>query len=563
MLESLHVKNLALMEEAEVSFSEGFNILTGETGAGKSILIGSINLALGEKVQKEMLREGAGGELEPALVELVFRVTSDRQREQLAGLSVTLEDDEVIFSRRIVNGRGTAKVNSESMPASKVREIAGILIDIHGQNEHQSLLSKKKHLEILDEYAGEKILGPKKKLAESYRAYRELADELAAAGMGDEERLREISFLEYEVREIEDAALREGEDDELEEHYRLYQNAQKVTEAAGAAYECTGGLDGAGEKTGRALHALSPATAYDGRLAQLEGELSEIDGLISDFNRELSEYMGSLDFDGEDSYETERRLNEVNRLKEKYGGSIPAVLSSLEEKRARLGKLKDYDAYLEDLRARLGEEEERLREACGEVSSIRKEYAKRLTAAATDALRDLNFLDVRFEMSFSATESYTANGCDDAEFLISTNPGEPLKPLGKIASGGELSRVMLALKTVLADEDAVETLIFDEIDSGISGRTAQMVSEKMSVLGRSHQVICITHLPQIAAMADAHYLIEKSVVDKSTISTIRRLGEEESVSELARMLGGVEITETVLKNAEEMKRLAAERKAGA
>lgn len=562
MLQSLHVKNLALIDEAEVDFTEGLNILSGETGAGKSIIIGSINLALGEKVQKEMLRESVeDGELEPALVELIFRVTDERQRAQLEALEVYPEDDEVIFSRRIVNGRGTAKVNAQSVPASRVKEIAAILIDIHGQHEHQSLLSKKKHLEILDDFAGEKLAAPKAAMTEAYREYRRLAEELEHADVDVEERLREISFLEYEIKEIEDASLREGEDEELEADFRKFSNGRKIVEAVNAAYGSTGGeMESASDLIGRALRELSSVTSYDEKLAELEQELLEIDNLLNDFNREISDYVESMDFDDETFYQVEKRLDEVNHLKSKYGSSITEVLQALSEKQERLMQLKDYDQYLEELKGKVNVAKKDLEKKSLVVSEIRQEYAKKLTQAVTQALQDLNFLDVQFTMEFGRLTDYTANGIDDSEFMISTNPGEPLKPLGKVASGGELSRIMLAIKTVLADEDAVETLIFDEIDSGISGRTAQMVSEKMNVLGRSHQIICITHLPQIAAMADSHYLIEKSVCNQSTVSTIRRLAAEESVNELARMLGGVEITETVRKSAEEMKELAKSKK---
>lgn len=557
MLQSLHVKNLALIDETEVDFTGGLNILSGETGAGKSIIIGSINLALGEKIQKEMIRENA----EYALVELIFRVTEEKQREMLAALDVYPEEDEVIFSRRIVNGRGVSKVNSESLPASKVKEIAAALIDIHGQHEHQSLLSKKKHLEILDDYAREELSLPKETMLKAYRSYKKLEQEWNEADLDEEERLRELSFLEYEVREIKEAALTAGEDEELESDYRRYSNGKKIMEAVNAAYGSTGGSDeNASGLTGRALRELNGAASYDEKVKALEEQLLEIDNLLNDFNRELADYISETDFDDETFYRIEKRLDEVNHLKAKYGDSIPQILEALEAKEKRLAQIADYDEYLKQLKGRMDQSEEELLKACRKVSDIRRRHAKRLTASVTEALKDLNFLDVRFEMKFGRLNDCTANGYDDAEFQISTNPGEPLKPLGKVASGGELSRIMLAIKTVLADQDAVETLIFDEIDSGISGRTAQMVSEKMNVLGGSHQIICITHLPQIAAMADSHYLIEKSVSKKTTVSKIRRLEETEIIDELARMIGGVEITDTVKKSAGEMKELAAGKK---
>ena len=558
MLQNLHVKNLALIDEAEVDFKEGLNILSGETGAGKSIIIGSINLALGEKVQKEMLRENA----ENALVELVFSVEKEAQKQALAELDVFPEDDYVILSRKIANGRGVAKINGESVPASKMREVAAILIDIHGQHEHQSLLHKKKHLEILDEFAKEALSEKKEALKEAYAVYKGLLEELNRADVDEEERLREASFLEYEIKEISEANLKENEDETLEEEYKRFRNGKKIMEALNMAYQYSGnGGENASDLTTRALKELSGASSYDEKVRELEQQMLEIDNLLNDFNREIADYIDETDFDDETFYQMEKRLDEINHLKSKYGKTIAGILATLEEKEARLAKLQDYDAYLAQLKGKVAEAEQGLRDISMEVSEVRQNYAKALVAEVTQALQDLNFLDVRFEMQFNQLESYTANGLDDAEFMISTNPGEPVKPLGKVASGGELSRIMLAIKTVMADNDDIETLIFDEIDSGISGRTAQMVSEKMNTLGRNHQIICITHLPQIAAMADAHYLIEKSVENSATVSKIRLLNAEESVNELSRMLGGVEITEKVRESAREMRELALQKKA--
>ena len=502
-----------------------------------------------------MLRDGE----QNALVELIFSV-NERQKELLAAMDVYPEDDLVILSRKITAARGVAKVNGESVPASKMKEIASVLIDIHGQHEHQSLLSKKKHLEILDDYAKEELAPLKENVASAYHAYRKLEQELKEADVGLEERGRELSLLEFEVHEIEEANLREGEDEELEADYKRFVNGKKIMEALGTAYQCTGGMDQASELTGRALRELGSVSSYDEKIENLEQQLLEIDNLLNDFNREIADYMEDAEFDEETFYQIEQRLNDVNHLKSKYGATITAVLELYEQKKKRLEQLADYDNYLASLKQQTGEAKKQLDAACKKVSAVRQKYAKTLVASVTEALRDLNFLDVVFEMKFDRLDGYTANGYDDAQFLISTNPGEPVKPLGKVASGGELSRIMLAIKTVLADQDAVETLIFDEIDSGISGRTAQMVSEKMNVLGRTHQIICITHLPQIAAMADAHYLIEKSVKDNSTISTIHRLKDDEIIEELSRMLGGVEITDTVRESAKEMKRLAASKK---
>ncbi len=553
MLRNLHVKNLALIEETEVDFTSGLNILTGETGAGKSIIIGSINLALGEKIVKEMIREND----KPALVELIFEVTDEEVRSQLLAMDVIPENDEVILSRRISGGRSVARINGESVPVSRIKEAAALLIDIHGQHEHQSLLKKKKHLEILDDYAKEALGEYKEKLRENYAVYQSLKKELEEASMDEDARMRELSLLEYEVNEIEEAALKPGEDEVLEADYRRMSNGRKIMEALAVSQEMTASMEeGASERLGRALRELGSVSAYDDRISVLADELAEIDNLLNDFNRELADYMSDAEFDEEVFAETEKRLDEVNHMKAKYGSTIEEILAECEKKQTQIEKLQDFDTYRRALTEKITQTEDVMNQLCDKITKIRKTHAKELTALVEAALVDLNFLDVKFSMEFGELSGYTANGRDDAEFMISTNPGEPVKPLGKVASGGELSRIMLALKTVLASNDKVETLIFDEIDAGISGRTAQAVSEKMNVIGRSHQIICITHLPQIAAMADSHYLIEKEVVGQNTISEISCLSEEDSVTELARMLGGVKITDTVLESAREMKSLA-------
>ena len=551
MLQNLHVKNLALIDETEVEFGPGLNILSGETGAGKSIIIGSINLALGEKVQKEMLRDNG----ESALVELIFFVEDADTIEAIRALDIEMEDDTVILSRKITGGRAIGRINGEAVSASKMKAVASLLIDIHGQHEHQSLLSKKKHLEILDTFAKEALGDKKEKLAQCYQEYRKLKDELEHANLDGEERARELSFLEYEVKEIKEAQLTVGEDEELEAVFRKYSNGKKIMDAVGAANAATSEDDeSASERIGRALRELASVSGYDERVKEMEEQLTEIDNLLSDFNHELASYLSDEEFDEETFYETEKRLDLINHLKSKYGNTIADIIKYGEEKAERITVLNDYDAYLAGLQKNVSEKEKQLEQLSKKVSDIRKKESKKLTESIKNALLDLNFLDVQFTMEFAETD-YTANGIDDAQFLISTNPGEPVKPLGKVASGGELSRIMLAIKTVMAS-DKIGTLIFDEIDSGISGRTAQMVSEKMNVLGRSHQIICITHLPQIAAMADSHFLIEKSVENQATVSKIHKLTDEESVEELARMLGGVEITDTVLENAREMKQMA-------
>ena len=329
-------------------------------------------------------------------------------------------------------------------------------------------------------------------------------------------------------------------------------------DAVNMAYAAVGAEDGnASERIGRALRELSAVAQYDEKVAGLEEQLADIDNLLADVSHEMAAYLSDEEFDDETYFETEKRLDLINHLKSKYGTTIEAILTACQEKTDRINILNDYDEYLNQLSTKKNQKRQELDDLCEQVSKLRKKESVKLCTAIQESLKELNFLDVRFTMEFVRTQDYTALGTDDVEFMISTNPGEPVKPLGKVASGGELSRIMLAIKTVMAESDDIATLIFDEIDSGISGRTAQMVSEKMNLIAKNHQIICITHLPQIAAMADSHFLIEKSVEHQSTYSRIKRLKEEESIEELARMLGGVEITDTVMQSAREMKQMAA------
>lgn len=558
MLSHLHVKNLALIEEAEIDFTAGLNILTGETGAGKSIVIGSVSLALGGRISKDMLREGA----DYALVELIFEPERKKQQEQLCELGIVPEEGQVIISRKILGGKSINKINGETVTLSQLKDAASILIDMHGQHEHQSLLHKKKHLEILDEFAREELAPVKEELLAVFQDYRGLEERLSGARMDEESRLRETALLEFEVDEIEKAQPAPGEDEELEQRYRRMTHARNILEAAGRAYGLTGyeEAQSAGTSIGHALRELQGVLAYDEGLGSLVEQISDIDSLLNDFNRDMSEYLTSLEFSEEEFQEVEERLNLLNHLKAKYGKTLERVLEYQEKQQERLAKLKDYDAYLAGLERDLAVAKESLSGLCKAATEIRKRYAKTLCEEVRGHLADLNFLNAEFEMRFDVLPGFTASGVDDVEFLISANPGEPLRPLMKIASGGELSRVMLAIKTVLADKDDIDTVIFDEIDTGISGRTAQKVSEKMMLIGKNRQVICITHLAQIAAMADSHYRIEKQVEDGGTRTKVRRLNEKESIEELARILGGAAITDAVIKNAEEMKHLAETKK---
>lgn len=548
MLLDLRVKNLALIEKAEVSFSEGLNILTGETGAGKSIIIGSVNMALGGKVSRDMIRQGA----EYAYVELIFSVEEPDKREKLRELDVELpEDGTLIISKKIMPTRSISKINDETVTAGRLKEITSLLIDIHGQHEHQSLLYKSKHLQILDEYAKAQAAPVKAQVAETYHQYQGLLRKLEEMNLDQESRLREADFLRYEIEELEQARLKEGEEEELTAQYRRLNHAQKIMGNLSSAYQA---IDS--EQIGRALRDVSQAAEYDDALNGIRDQLFDAEAILSDVVRDITAYMDDFSFDEEQFKVIEDRLDLIHNLQAKYGNTIEAIQKSLEKKKERLEELENFDLIKQRLEKEYVACESQLSQLCAQLSQVRKKAAGILTEAIRQGLEDLNFIDVRFEMEFGRLEQYTAGGYDEAEFLISTNPGMPVRPLGAVASGGELSRIMLAIKTVLADTDDIPSLIFDEIDTGISGRTAQMVSEKLAYIAGSHQVICITHLPQIAAMADTHFEIAKSAVEGSTTTTIKPLEEDEMVAELARLLGGVKITDAVLDNAREMKQLA-------
>jgi DNA repair protein RecN (Recombination protein N) len=557
MLQYLHVKNLALIDEIEVEFGRGLNILTGETGAGKSIILGSVNLALGGRYTKDILRQGT----RYGLVELTFSVESERQIRRLKELDVYPEDGFVTLQRRLMEGRSVSKINGETVQMATLKAVSAILIDIHGQHEHQSLLYKKNHLAIVDAFAGEETKKQKEKVAETWQQYKGKIRELSEAGTNGSERAKELAFLKFEVDEIVRAELKEHEDEELESCYRRMCNGKKIAQSVAECYQYTG-EDGesASEKLGRALRTLSEAVDADEQLSQLYTQLADVDNLLNDFNHELAEYQKNCEFSDEEFYETEKRLNEINHLKTKYGNSYEEIMAYCKKQEERIRILENYDTYMQELEKSCEQLSQKYLELAGKLSALRQKKAKMLEKKIQEGLEDLNFEQVQFEIHFAEKKEYAKDGIDDVEFRISLNQGQPVKPLTEVASGGELSRIMLAIKAVMADKDEIETLIFDEIDVGISGRTAQKVSEKMALIGKEHQVICITHLAQIAAMADRHFLIEKKTEDAVTRTQIYPLNEENSVEELARILGGARITDTVMQSAREMKNLASQMK---
>ena len=552
MLRSIHVRNMALIEEEEITLNSGLNILTGETGAGKSIVIGSISAALGTGSFKDFAAE----EADHAFVELTFETNSEKVRKKLEESDLPDLCGMVCISRSYRNGRSVSRINGEVVTIALVREIASLLIDIHGQHEHQTLLYPKYHLALVDSFAEKELQEPKIACADAYRRWSDASGELKTALLDEKDRLKQIDFLSFEIGEIDDAALTEGEDEQLETQFRRLSHAQRIREVLSEVSDLTDSDTGAGMSVSRASGRLAQIADLDGELGELSDMLVQIEDLCGDFTRSLTGYLDDFTYDEEEFRETGDRLDLINRLKSKYGRTIADVLRYRDQQQETLDRLTDYDAYVEGLKKKQKESREDLERQCGIITEIRKKSASQLREQIIRSLEELNFLDVRFEVSFEELNEPTANGKDAVTFLISTNPGSPVRPLQNVASGGELSRIMLGIKTIMARKESMESLIFDEIDTGISGRTAQKVSEKMAQLSESCQVIAITHLAQIASMADHHFVIEKAVENGRTHTHVRELTESEQIDELARILGGARITDAVRASAAEMKKLA-------
>ena len=555
MLLNVHIKNIALIDDANVNFTDNLNILTGETGAGKSIIMGALKIGMGDKLPKDIVREPD----KEGFCQLLFLVDDPQVIEQIRDLGVEpWEDGEILITRRINNSRTINTINDMAVTAAKLREVSALLIDMHTQHQQQTLLKKAEHMKLLDKYGRASIDPLKQKVAEYHREYVTLRREMDELSMDEAERSRKVEFLNYQIAEIESANIKTGEDEDVEHQYNRMVNSRDIVAAASDVYSVTGyeSSSSAGNEIGRALASMKGIKDLDGEIDGLYSQLENIDALLNDFNVELNDYMQSMDFDDSEFRSVESRLDVINDIKGKYGSTVEEVFKYLEDSRKEYERLSEYDEYISGLSDKIKKAEKAMLKAADALTAERQRQAENLCRDIRDALADLSFMEARFDMVFDRLPECTANGIDDCYFVISTNVGEKMRPLYDVASGGELSRIMLAIKSCMASEDNIGTLVFDEIDVGISGRAAQKVAEKMAVISRSHQVISITHLPQIAAMADSHYLIEKSADEGKTVTRIVRLNDEESTEEIARLLGGVTITEAVMSNAREMKQMA-------
>lgn len=534
MIDHISIKNFAIIENSEVSFEDGLNIITGETGSGKSIAVEAVSLALGARADTSTIRTGT----DKAVVELLG----------------SLDGEEIVIRREVSSsGKNICKLNGQLVTLAQLNAVCHRLADIHGQYDNQSLLNPDYHIDLLDMYKSTETADKKSSVSESFHAYQDARHALSTLLAQEKENARKKDFYEFEIAEINAASLKPGEDEELENRIYLLQNSEKIFENIEKSYGILSEQSPSViDSLATSMRALSEIESYSEDLKEASGELSDIYYRLSDLASSLRGIRESITFSPTELDNAITRMNTIDSLKKKYGQTIPEILEYRDNIASQLSIIENFDEEKARLEKKLKESKHLYIEACKKLTEARKAVAKELEEKITKELADLNFANAKLEIAITPLQQATENGLDNVEILISTNLGEPLKPLAKIASGGEMSRIMLAFKNVISSCDKIPTLIFDEIDSGISGITASIVGRKLKEISKSHQVICITHLPQIAACADASYRIYKEVTDGKTFTTIQSLTEDEKVAEIARLLGGATITETTLASAREL-----------
>lgn len=554
MLTNIHIENYALIDCLDIDINEGLNIITGETGAGKSIILGAIGAALGAKINSDVIRAGE----EYSFISVSFHINDADKLKALTELdAVDLSDGDIIVTRKIFPARSVFKINGVTVSAAQVRSLSSLIIDIHSQRDNLLLLKTENQLKLVDSFGDDefrKLMDRQKSL---YEEYTECNSKLANIGDDASLREREISLLQYEIKGIEEASLTVEEDEELEEKFSKMSYLEKIRRGVAESLQSLESGDvNSIDLLGKAIKSLGDAINYDKDLVQIYDALKEAESILSDASGDLYSYIENNEMDEEEFARITNRIDLYNTLKRKYNGSVKGILEALDEKIERLDTLINSDEYITKLKDRINELIDEMNQVCQSLHDKRVGIAEHLQSLIMSEMTDLNFNNVQFLIEVRKNDTFSSNGYDSVEFLISLNSGEDVKPLKNIASGGEISRIMLAIKSVIADRDITGTMIFDEIDTGISSRTAQYVAEKMHNISKSHQIICITHLPQIAAMADTHFYVYKEVSDNKTITCMRELDEESQINELARFLGGSKITENVMENAKEMKQLA-------
>ena len=556
MLVELHVTNFALIDHLDLTFGAGLNILTGETGAGKSIIIDALGLALGERAGVDLVRTGA----QRATVEAVFDLTGApvevRQRLAEAGLDGGEEEDTLLVTRELVRagGKSQCRINGRLMPVAVLKEIAEGLVDVHGQHEHQSLLSSDRHIDILDNWCGKGALALRAETAVLYSQVSALKREREQLRTDARERARMLDLYRFQQEEVAGANLKPGEEEELSADRSRLANSEKLSASAAESYALISGA----ERSGGALDALNAALASVEHAAGLDETLSPIVEALGsavayaeDASRELRGYQETVEFNPERLEEIEARLDLIRTLKRKYGETIEEIIAYGAELAGKLDALENSEAREEELTASIAKTEITLTQTAARLTAVRRKASQAFSSGIAHELADLGMAATKFEVSLEP-QPVGSKGADRVEFLLSPNPGEPLRPLAKIASGGEISRIMLALKSVLAQTGAIPTMIFDEIDVGVGGRTAQTIADKLGALAKDAQILCITHLPQIASRAGTHFFIEKRVHEGRTTVTVSPLDPESRIDEIARMLGGSRRSDAVVQHAREM-----------
>lgn len=554
MLLELNIANIALIESLRIEFAQGFNVLTGETGSGKSIVVDCMNLVLGGRADRDFVRTGA----EKGSVQALFDIAKNSAAKAILGeMDIDCEDGMVAVSREISrSGRNICRISGVIVPLNTLRRLTGTLLDIHGQHEHQSLLDPAKHIAFLDAYGDNRHNELRAQAAKLHSERMKMESELKKNMLDAAERERLSDMLGFQIQEIASAKLKKGEEERLIARLRILENSEKIRTNVETAYEATyagaGRTPSAQELLLRAANAMDKLSQIDERYAELGLRLREMVYSVQDIGYELRDILDHMESDPELIEKVSKRLETIDRLERKYGPNLDDVLNFYASAVERLESIQNGDAHIDALKAELAKKDAELDEVCTLLTASRRELAQRLAQAVMQQLRDLGMGRARLEIRIESLPRPTANGLDSVEFLISANPGEPLKPMASVASGGELSRIMLALKAISMEADGVDSMVFDEIDTGVSGRMAQTVGEKMCAIARDHQVLCVTHLPQIAALGDAHFVVEKHTDGTTTETLVRQLDSEGRIHELSRLVGGAEDSTSSLSHAKHM-----------
>ena len=548
MLAHIHICNLGIIEDLEIDFGEGLNILTGETGAGKTLIVGAISMICGNKVSKDIIRNGT----DRAFVEALFYVEDKRLKETLSEIGYL--DDEIIVSREIFNnGRTIAKINGRLVTINELKELGKMLVDLHGQHDNQSLLDVKKHIEVVDNFAGKEMAVLKDKYFKIYNERKNVLEDIERLGGKPEERIKNMEFLKFQIDEIEKADLKIGEDEELLKKRKILANAEKLAQNVSYGYDALSTEDGVLNCLEKVRNKIGEVVDIKENFAEISENLDEAYYQLEDISHSLANEKDSIYIDEEALNSIDERLDLISKLKKKYGDSIDEILKSYDNLIKEYNELCNSEELLNKLNIKLSELESELKVNANEISEKRKSVAHDLEVKLSNVLSDLEMPKSRFIIDIKDAGKFLTNGTDEVEILFSSNVGEEVKPLYKIASGGEISRIMLALKNIFMNADIIPVMIFDEIDTGISGQAGFAVGDKMREIAENKQVICITHLPSIAAHGDQNYYISKNNMDNKTITSVKKLNEEETVYEIARIISGGNISDTALLHAREIR----------